>query len=244
VVTKENGGLGSARNAGLDVMAGDYVTFVDSDDWIPRQALARFAEVAEASKAALIVSTSFAKDDAPSARQASAWRMRPAEWIAGRKVQYCAWNKFYRADLFRTRRYPATIYEDFPVTTGVLCEVGEFAAIDEPLYVYCTNQGAASLVRSRFSERKLRDSLTVVRMTLDQAKGCRCESFARRQAADGLSSTVGQVYKAKDAALAEVLLSGLKELLFAYPELAVALSLKAKFRLWRIRAEAKGRARA
>ena len=34
VVHKENGGLSSARNAGLDVMSGNYVLFVDSDDWI------------------------------------------------------------------------------------------------------------------------------------------------------------------------------------------------------------------
>ena len=34
VVHKENGGLSDARNAGLDVMTGDYVGFVDSDDWI------------------------------------------------------------------------------------------------------------------------------------------------------------------------------------------------------------------
>ena len=34
VVHKENEGLGFARNSGLDVATGDYVTFVDSDDWI------------------------------------------------------------------------------------------------------------------------------------------------------------------------------------------------------------------
>ena len=34
VIHKENGGLSSARNAGLDVMSGAYVGFVDSDDWI------------------------------------------------------------------------------------------------------------------------------------------------------------------------------------------------------------------
>ena len=33
VIAKPNGGLGSARNAALDVMTGDYVTFVVSDDW-------------------------------------------------------------------------------------------------------------------------------------------------------------------------------------------------------------------
>lgn len=34
VIHKENGGAASARNAGLDAMHGDYVGFVDADDWI------------------------------------------------------------------------------------------------------------------------------------------------------------------------------------------------------------------
>ena len=41
VIHKENGGLGLARNSGLEVASGDYVIFVDSDDYLETDALER-----------------------------------------------------------------------------------------------------------------------------------------------------------------------------------------------------------
>ena len=39
VITKNNGGLSSARNVGLERAEGDYILFLDSDDWLEGRAL-------------------------------------------------------------------------------------------------------------------------------------------------------------------------------------------------------------
>lgn len=45
VIHKENGGVSSARNAGLDVANGDWIVFVDSDDWCEPDYLAAFFDI-------------------------------------------------------------------------------------------------------------------------------------------------------------------------------------------------------
>ena len=56
VIHKENGGLSSARNAGLDFATGEYIVFVDSDDWLDTDAVEKLLRAAVENRADIVAS--------------------------------------------------------------------------------------------------------------------------------------------------------------------------------------------
>ena len=63
VVHKENGGLGFARNSGLDIASGEYVAFVDSDDYITNDMCEKLYEAAIRNKADIVYGGVWKKDN-------------------------------------------------------------------------------------------------------------------------------------------------------------------------------------
>ena len=56
VIHKENGGAPSARNAGIDISAGEYLYFPDSDDWLEPTYLENLYDLAQKTGAQMIIS--------------------------------------------------------------------------------------------------------------------------------------------------------------------------------------------
>lgn len=165
VIHKENGGLSDARNAGLDIMTGDYVGFVDSDDWIEadmyEKLLANIKNF-EADMAFGGVSDDLEKDDRVISIKTSDYGAKPfAESKTEAMKRYflgswAAWDKLYKADLFDNIRFPVgEINEDEAIVLQLLDQCEKVCYTNTIFYHYMKRENSGSITAAGFSKKKL-----------------------------------------------------------------------------------------
>lgn len=147
VIHQQHAGLSEARNTGIAAATGDYITFVDSDDYLADntygpllQLLADHPDIDLLEYPVVIASGSphATRLEFP---ELKVYHDMEAYWYEGRAWHHAyAWNKLYRARLFQTVRYPsATLFEDIHTLPLLLAQAHCVATTNLGLYHYCAN---------------------------------------------------------------------------------------------------------
>ena len=149
---RENVGLGPARNAGLAEATGEYVWFVDSDDWLPEGSVRAVLEALRERPDVLLVDHLRVHEDGRREVDASSHLLGgPATLRRMLDVQHTAWNRIVsRAFLQRCElRFRAGWYEDVSFSHPVLLAAERIAALDRVCYHYRIGRaGAITATRS------------------------------------------------------------------------------------------------
>lgn len=134
---KENGGSSDARNYGLEKYTGEYVCFIDSDDYIEKDYIELLYKAIKEND----VKISVCGFNRVYENKINIDKMTTN--IIDYNLKPAAWNKMYHRSLFEENilRFPVgKWYEDLGTTSKILFLVGEkYAIVDKPLYNYIQN---------------------------------------------------------------------------------------------------------
>lgn len=160
-VSQENKGVSAARNAALDVSRGDYITFVDSDDYIVPDALERMLDYLREYDADLCI-CGYILDNNIRKKIITTYETPKVfsgaeilkEYISTCNISSMLWAKMYRSSLFESIRFPLNkIHEDAYVMPEILAKAEKTVCIPDCLF--CQSLSKGSITRSPFSEKNL-----------------------------------------------------------------------------------------
>lgn len=144
-IHKRNGGLSSARNAGLDIMTGDLVSFVDSDDYVDVHLYEYVVSAWETNRDAYFAQFGFIHfidgTEVPPCEDDFTFEMISNKKAIGYHVlndlYNSVWNKVYRRDIFNNLRFlEGRIIEDIPVSLEVYYKYDKIINIYKKMYYY------------------------------------------------------------------------------------------------------------
>lgn len=176
LINKTNGGLASARNAGLNKVKGDFIVCVDSDDWIEPNMIEILLKNMLDYKADMSVCSFYEahangvkKETFTNKIEILSQEDAIQKVISPGKFYGFAWNKMYKTDLIASQRYDESILkgEDSPFSCEYILKCEKIVVQDIPLYHYRVD--SVSISRSTFNAGKM-SVLNSYQMIIDMLK--------------------------------------------------------------------------
>lgn len=181
IVDKKNAGLSSARNLGLDTSNGEYIGFVDSDDFIDVNMYEILLNIINTNDSDIVI-CDYYKINEDNIKKYEKVKLKNKDirveninnfdsiekvLTVGEKF-IIACNKIYKRSLFDNLRYKeGVIYEDEFLAHRILYKCSKVSVINQALYYYVQRKG--SIVNSEFSSKKF-DKVYAIKDRVDFLK--------------------------------------------------------------------------